>query len=136
MENKVVGFIPKILYRIFLYLKDKFDSKPEIKQEEQFCVEICKKLIEDENSELHYTPISHKRLIRNDNQDMFIVIENRVINLINHVYSYSVYIENDTFYTEVLDCFDKKIAEVQGNLEKQIRDNIQHSLKKILEKVS
>lgn len=136
MEDKVVGFIPKILYRIFLYLKNKFDQKPIIKEEEQFCVTICRTLITKNSSELHLSPLSKKRLIRNDDDDMFIVIENRVINLINHVYSYSVYIEDDTSYNEILDTFDEELLKRHENLELEIRNNIQHSLKNILEKIS
>ena len=34
-KAKVVGFIPKLLYRIFLALKEKFDPKPVISNEEE-----------------------------------------------------------------------------------------------------
>jgi hypothetical protein len=67
---------------------------------------------------------------------MFIVIENRVINIINHVYSYSVYVENTEIYSDLLEKFDESLEIRRNNLENEIRNNIQHSLKNILEKVN
>ena len=51
MKNKVVGFIPRILYRIFLNLKEKFDPSPQISDEEIYAAAICEKLISKSNSE-------------------------------------------------------------------------------------
>ena len=67
---------------------------------------------------------------------MFIVIENRIINIINHVYSYSVYIENTDLYDELLENFDVSLESRRNQLENEIRNNIQHSLKDILEKLT
>ena len=40
MENKVVGYIPRLLFKIYLNLKDKFDPKPKVTDEEVYAAEI------------------------------------------------------------------------------------------------
>ena len=137
MENKeIVGYIPNLLYKFYLRLKEKFDPTPPPKEEELYCVDICKNLILNQKSKLTIAPVSNKRYIKSDDNDMFIVIHNRVISLINHVYSYNVYIENDKLYAEVINNFDNELEKRRGLLEDEIKSNIKHSLKSILDKVT
>lgn len=136
MKKPVVGYISRFLYKLYLTLKEKFDPRPPITKEEQFSIEICKKLIQKSSSKLEYAPKSYKRFIRNDEYDMFIVISNSVIHLINHVYSYSVYIENSDLYSDLIDSFDTQSEKRREELEFQITNNIQHSLENILKKVN
>jgi len=136
MEKQIVGYIPRLLFKVYLTLKDKFDPRPPITHEEQTSVDICNKLIENQNSKLTFAPKSLKRFIKNDEFDMFIVIHNRTINLINHVYSYSVYIESTDLYSDLIDKFDSELEKRRQDLEDEITNNIQHSLKSILEKVN
>lgn len=135
-QDKIVGYIPNLLFKFYLRLKEKFDPTPPPKEEEIFCVEICKKLIPKSTSKLTIAPLSNKKYIKNDEQDMFIVIHERTISLINHVYSYNVYIENDKLFNEVINFFDKELEDRRMILEDEIRSNIKHSLKSILDKVS
>jgi hypothetical protein len=135
-ENKVVGYIPKLLFKFYLRLKEKFDPTPPPKEEELYSIDICKKLIQYSSSKLTIAPLSNKRYIKNDDNDMFIVIQDRTISLINHVYSYNVYIESDKLYVDVLNHFDNELENRRIELENEIRSNIKHSLKSILEKVS
>jgi len=125
-----------LLHRLYLYLKNKFDPTPEPKEEEIFALEICKKLIVNTNSKLTNAPISFKRFIKNDDNNMFIVINNRTISLINHVYSYNVFIESFEHYSDICELFDNEMEKRRQELEDEIKNNIQHSLKEILKKVS
>jgi len=136
MENQIVGYIPKLLFKLYLYLKNKFDPPKPPKDEELFCVQICEKLIKLEDSKLYYSPLSHKRFIRNESKDMFIVLESLTINLINHVYSYNVYIETGNLYSEIITKFDEELERRRTLLEEEIKTNIKHSLKSILDRVS
>jgi hypothetical protein len=85
---------------------------------------------------LTYAPKSHKRFIKNDMNDMFIVVENRTVNLINHVYSYTVYIEDVELYNTLIDSFDIELEKRREDLENEIKNNIQHSLNNILNKLN
>jgi hypothetical protein len=135
MKTNVVGYIPKLLYKIYLYLQEKFDPKPPITDEEKFCLEITKKLILKDNSVLTLAPLSQKRFIKNDELQMFIMIENRVINIINHIYSYTLVIEDVDAYQEVINQFDDKLDSIRISLETEFRTNVQSSLKNILESI-
>jgi hypothetical protein len=136
MENKVVGYIPRLLFKIYLSLKERFDPSQPVPVEEKITVEICKKLILDPDSKLTLTPISGKRFIKNESKNMFIVIESHTINLINHVYSYSVYLSSQNDYKDIVQSFDNILENKRQLLEDEIRSNIQHSLKTILEKLN
>lgn len=136
MEQKIVGYIPRLLFKIYLKLKNKFDPKPPISREELISVEICNQLISKNNSNLTLAPKSYKRFIRNDNLSMFVVIENRTINLINHIYSYTVYVENTELYSNLIENFDEELEGRRQKLEDEIKKDIQHSLQNILDKVS
>ena len=135
MKNDVVGYVPRLMFRVYLYLKNKFDPKPPITEEERFCTEITKKLIEKDNSVLTLAPLSQKRFIKNDELSMFIMIDNRVINIINHIYSYTLVIEDSDSYQEILSNFDNKLDSIRISLETEFRTNIQSSLKNILDSI-
>ena len=74
MENKVVGYIPRLLFKIYLTLKERFDPSFPIPEEEKITIENCKKLISDPDSKLTFAPISGKRFIKNESKNMFVVI--------------------------------------------------------------
>jgi hypothetical protein len=136
MENKVVGYVPRLLFKIYLNLKDKFDPRPKVTDEEIFASEICKKLITNPTSELTISPISHKRIIKNEEKNMYVVMEGYTIHLINHVYSYSVYLQETSKFIELTQIFDKVLEDRREVLESEIRKNIKHSLSNILDKLS
>jgi len=134
MNNNSVGYIPRLLHKFYLRLKDRFDPTPEPKEEEIYCIEICKKLIMLNNTKLTIAPLSNKRFIKNDEKNMFIVIHNRTISLVNHVYGYNVFIDNTKLYDDIIFLFDSELEKIRQQLEDEINGNIKHSLKVILSK--
>jgi hypothetical protein len=135
-KYEVVGFIPKLLFRIFLFLKDKFDPKAQITDEERFARQICEKMIIHPDSKLNFSPLTSKRIIKNETLNMYIVMENYTVHVINHVYSYSVYFQDSSAFKGLIDSFDQIMEKRREVLETEIRSNIQHSLKMILEKLN
>jgi hypothetical protein len=135
-KYEVVGFIPKLLFRIFLFLKDKFDPKAQITDEEKFARQICEKMIIHPDSKLDFSPLTSKRIIKNETLNMYIVLENYTVHVINHVYSYSVYFQDSSAFKGLIDSFDQIMEKRREVLETEIRSNIQHSLKKILDKLN
>mgnify|MGYP000686675633 FL=1 len=125
-----------ILFRLFLYLKDKFDPKPVVPEEVETSTNIVLKVLDYEDTELVYAPVSNKRFIVNEDKGMAITIENRVVHIINHVYSYSIYMENNECYSKILKKFDEISEKKKNELEVKLTNNIKHSLKKILEGLS
>lgn len=127
--------LSKLLFKIYLYLKNRFDPTPPPTDEEIFCTDICLSLIGMENSRLTYAPISNKRFIKNDTKDIFVVIDHRVINLINHVYGYNIMIEDDHLFNSIIEKFDDTLENKRLELEAEMKQNIKHSLQNILDKV-
>lgn len=136
MEPKIVGYIPKLLFKVYLKLKEKFDNTPPTPEEVIFAIDICQKLVTYSDSKLTYAPVSGKRFIKNDNLSIFIVIEGRTINIINHAYSYTIYVEENEKYNHVIHTFDVALEKQRKDMEEEIRSNIQHSLKKILDRIN
>jgi len=54
------------------------------------CVSVAKTLISLPDSELIYTPKSYKYYIKNDRLGIYMVINNDVLSVTNHSYSYEV----------------------------------------------
>jgi hypothetical protein len=127
--------LSKLLFKIYLYLKERFDPTQPATVEETFCTDICLSLIEMENSRLTYAPISNKRFIKNDSKGIFVVIDHRMINLINHVYGYNIIVEDDDLYNSIIEKFDDTLENKRLELEAEMKQNIKHSLQNILDKV-
>ena len=134
-NNKVVGLIPNLLYKISLTLKEKFDPRPVITDEEKFAHQICDKMIQHPMSKLSFSPLSAKRIIKNESLSMYIVLETYTVHVINHVYSYSVYFQDSSSFIGLNNLFDQTLEKQREEIEVEIRSNIQHSLKKILDKL-
>ena len=107
-----------------------------ITSEERACSEIWFKLLNNETSILYLAPISKKMFIKNEEADMFVSLENRSANIINHIYSYNVYIENNDLYGKMEKLFNITLEQQRVAIEKEIRNNIKHSLNKVLENLN
>jgi hypothetical protein len=95
---------------------------------------ICKKLISKEETILLLTPITNKRYIRNEKQDIFVILENYSVKVINHVYSYTIFLE-DKSWNSIVALFDNEVEERRLVFEKEITANIRHSLQNILKTI-
>lgn len=101
---------------------------------ERDCIAICKKLILKEDTTLLYTPISTKRYIRNEKNQIFVILENHSVKVINHVYSYTVFLEQTT-WNNIISTFDNELEKRRDDFEKEIISNIKHSLQNILQNI-
>ena len=116
------------------YIKIYRSSTPKITTYEKDCVSICEKLIKKNETVLLLTPISNKRYIKNEEDQIFVILENYSVKIINHVYSYTV-ILGDKSWNSVVTLFDAEVESRRNKFEKEITSNIKYSIKKILEKI-
>jgi hypothetical protein len=135
MEQKIVGYIPRLLFKIYLYLKEKFDPKPPLAEEEKVVCDIAIKVISYPDTILMFTPTTELRYIKNDRKQIYITIDGRVINLINHVYSYNVFLENNEMFIKVRSSFDEEVEKRRKSLDEEIKSNIRYSLNTILKEL-
>ena len=111
-------------------------STPPIEKSEyeRDCIAICKKLISKEDTVLLLTPISNKRYIRNEDLQIFVILEGHNVKVINHVYSYTVFLEQKPWENIVV-AFDNEVEKRREKFEKEIMSNIKHSLQNILQNI-
>ena len=98
------------------------------------CISICKKLINKEDSVLMTTPISNKKYIRNEESDIFVILDSNNVQVINHIYSYNVLL-SDKSWEFLTSYFNNEVERRRLLFEKEITSNIQHSLQNILTKL-
>ena len=101
---------------------------------EKDCIAICKKLIAKEETILLLTPISNKRYIRNEELQIFVILGSHTVKIINHVYSYTVFLETKE-WDNITQVFDAEVEKRREKFEKEITSNIKHSLQNILHKI-
>ena len=101
---------------------------------ERDCIAICKKLISKEDTVLLLTPISNKRYIRNEELQIFVILEGHNVKVINHVYSYMVFLDQKPWDNIIL-TFDTEVEKRREEFEKEITSNIKHSLQNILQNI-
>ena len=124
-----------ILFKVFIYLRNKFDPQPPVPEEVETCTSIVLKVLDYADTDLVLAPISKKRFIINDKRKISITISDRSVCIINHVYSYTVYIENDDLYSKILKKFNDRSEAKTVELENEISNNVKHSLLDILNKL-
>lgn len=98
------------------------------------CISICKKLINKDDSILLTTPISNKKYIRNEENDIFVILDSNNVQVINHIYSYNVLL-SDKSWEFLTSHFNNEVERRRIEFEREITSNIQHSLKNILTKL-
>lgn len=95
------------------------------------CLSICKRLIKMEDSILLMTPLTEKRYIKNEELGIYVIMEKHHVQVINHIYSYSVSL-GDKSWVKLIDYYNDEIEARRLQFEKEITSNIKHSLKNIL----
>ena len=98
---------------------------------ERDCITICKKFIYQPDSVMLLTPISGKRYIRSEKNEIFIILDSHRVKIINHVYAYDV-LMNDRSWNQIVNLFDSEVEKRRDEFEKQITSNIKSSLQKII----
>ena len=123
--------------RFFIILKKLFGVKGiQQTQNEKLAFSICRKLMLDEESILMIAPLSNKKYIKNENENIFVVINPSIkeIMIVNHIYSYTIFCESKNF-EKLIHFFDNQLEKRKIDLENEIMSNIKHSLENIYNRI-
>jgi hypothetical protein len=134
MINKITHTLKRLIQKKYISYVRKLNPQLRKSAYERDCMLICKKLIGKEETILLLTPITNKRYIRNEKQDIFVILENYSVKVINHVYSYTIFLE-DKSWNSIVALFDNEVEERRLVFEKEITANIRHSLQNILKTI-
>ena len=119
-------FVQKQMIHLFRYVS----TEQEKSVYERDCIAVCKKFINQPDSIMLLTPISGKRYIRSEKNEIFIILDSHRVKIINHVYAYDVHI-NDKSWNQIISLFDNEVEKRREEFEFQITSNIKSSLQKI-----
>ena len=95
---------------------------------------ICKRLISKEDSTLLVSPISGKRYIKSDDNQLYVIIEPAIMTIVNHSYSYNIQLDISGYH-RVVKVFDAEVERRRELMEAEIRSNVNHSLSEIYNKL-
>jgi len=96
---------------------------------------ICKRLISKEDTVLLLSPISGKRYIKSEDNQLFIIVETNQLTLVNHQYSYDIDITGKA-HERIARIFDTEVERRREIMEMEIRSNVQKSLRTIYQNLS
>ena len=91
---------------------------------------ICKRLISKRETTLLISPLSGKRYIKSDDNQLFIIIESHQMTIVNHQYSYNIDIAGKA-HERIAQVFDAEVERRREQMETEIRSNVRHSLSNI-----
>ena len=134
MINKITHTPKRLIQKKYISYARKLNQQLRKSAYERDCMLICKKLIGKEETILLLTPITNKRYIGNEKQDIFVILENYSVKVINHVYSYTIFLE-DKSWNSIVALFDNEVEERRLVFEKEITANISHSLQNTLKTI-
>ena len=124
----------RLIQKWYISLVKMTTPRIEKSEYEKDCIAICKKLIHKEDTILLLTPISNTRYIRNEELQIFVILEGHNVKVINHVYSYMVFLDQKPWDNIIL-TFDAEVEKRREEFEKEITSNIKHSLQNILQNI-
>ena len=127
-------FFKKLWFKIFLKVHSRVIPSIEFDDNERTSASICRKLINHQDSKFLIAPLSQKRYIKNETLQMFVVLQDDRINITNHIYNYDITVPSQMTH-KLNRMFDNKVEDARMKFEREMHSQIQHSLKKILEKL-
>lgn len=129
--------IKRAKQRTYIKYKKAFDPsyRTETDEQQTSAYLICKRLIEKEGTSLLMAPVSGKRYIKQEDGDLFIIIGHDSIQIINHVYSYTIPMAGHVLI-KTMDAFDNKLEKERIQLEFDVKSNIQKSLNQIKDELA
>lgn len=121
----------RFLQRIAIDVSKKLDpSTVEKTSHGKECLTICEKLIGNPTTELIVSPLSSKKYIKNDDSKIFVILQGKVVQIINHTYSYSI-LTDDKTWEKIIELFNQEQERRCLKLESEVDVNIKRSLKNI-----
>ena len=126
--HKLNRFFQRVAIKSIRLMNPNIDRKVTEYDNESFS--ICKRLTSKPESTLLISPISGKRYIKSDDNQLFIIIESHQMTIVNHQYSYNIDIAGKA-YEKISQVFDSEVERRREKMEAEIRANVKHSLSNI-----
>jgi hypothetical protein len=135
VETNMMHKFNRFVQRLAIKAHKAFNPSHQVSEYELEGVKICRKLITKTETVLLMSPISGKRYIRSEDSQIFIVLEDQAITIVNHQYSYNIRVGEKT-YSKVKWLFDTEVENRRELMESEIKSNVKHSLHTIFKNLS
>jgi hypothetical protein len=125
-------FSKRILTKISIWFKRKFNHIEQLSNTERAAVYIFTTLSKDHNSELYANPYNEKYYIKSLTTGIFVTITKHhpEISIINHVYGYTIKLSNRTI-DSMVKTFLIEVDKRRLQMENEYKSNIEHSISNI-----
>ena len=133
MIHPIKRFVQKVAIKVIKATDPNKMSKPHSDYETE-SVAICRKLISKPDTTLLISPISGKRYIKSDDNQLFIIVELNQLTIVNHAYSYNIRLDTKG-YQKIVTVFDAEVEKRREKMEQEIRSNVKHSLEQIYKNI-
>jgi len=128
MIHQFKRYIQRVAIKTIRLMNPNIDKHASDYDNEAFS--IAKRLISKRETVLLISPISGKRYIKSDDNQLFIIIESHQMTIVNHQYSYNIDIAGKSF-EKISQVFDAEVEKRREDMEAEIRSNVKHSLSNI-----
>ena len=128
MIHKLNRFFQRVAIKSIRLMNPDLERRTNDYETEAFS--ICRRLISIPESTLLISPISGKRYIKSDDNQLFLIIERYQMTIVNHAYSYNIDIAGKA-YDKITQIFDYEVERRREKMEIEIRSNVKHSLSNI-----
>jgi len=135
MKHKAKRFFQLIALKSMRALNASQKNSETHSEYEKECIAVCKALMHKEDSTLLMSPISGKRYIKSYDDQLFIIIDQHQVTIVNHQYSYTIDIWGKPL-ERIVKNFDVEVEKRRELMEIEIRSNVKHSLSNIYKSLS
>lgn len=138
MSDKKLHKLKRIIQRMGIRISRLFilsKSDQVVTTGEREAIGILNRLCKDSNTDLLTCPSTGKYYVKCDKKQMLVVICHREINIINHVYSYTVHLSEKSEKI-IKDIFLDEVEKRRDIMEMEFKKSVKHSLKTIYNKLN
>ena len=129
MTHKIKRFLQKVGIKLVKMTNPIDYNTDAFNQYEMEAFFICKSLIKKPETVLLLSN-QGKKYIKSDDSQIFIIIKENQMNIINHQYSYNISLSGKAA-KRIINLFDVELERRREEMESEIRSNIKHSLTNI-----
>lgn len=95
---------------------------------------LFRKMILQKDSELLISPISSKYFIKNEANDILLILSDYELVVINHVFGYNIRLSQKT-HRLLYEAFINEVETRRKEMEKDFSKNIKHSLQTLIQRI-
>ena len=133
-KRRIKQFARRSYVRYLNYNRTMAEDNQKNSDTEKLCMSITRSLITNPESKFLLAPLSGKRYIKNENLEIFVILDRGTISITNHVYHYDVTVSNRN-WQRIIGMYDNKVEGIRQEYEDEIMKNIEHSLSAIQNKI-